>query len=408
MENSNPAMAEEKYKEAEGLTTNASDKDIYKNNQAIALKKQGDALRANNDPASAITKYNEALLKANEQETKDYINDEKAGALNQQGLEFGNNKEYGKAAEKFEAAYQVCTSQTFKDNRDQARAEALNVEGDKLYNSKQYSQAIVKYEEACNKCPKSKAEALNRFKDNISLTEAEILNLEGDKLYNSKQYSQAIAKYEEAYNKCPSSKDSAKNKFKNNEAIALEKQGDALRANNDLESAITKYNESLLKANQQETKDSINNERAGAINDQDFYTKCLTNLKNGLHYISEGKNELAEENFTEALEAFNMAEQEFDNANHEKSFNKILSECYVKLIILYDESGDSDRAQELCLKCYEGIFVNSEYEEIFKNIYENQKEENQIELEEYIAGIGYTQEVVDIEEEVVQLLGSSV
>ena len=124
-----------------------------------------------------------------------------------------------------------------------------------------------------------------------------------------------------------------------------------------------------------------------------------------MDFLNEGKRELAENNFDEALEALDNAEKHFDSANHLRLFD-ILSECYINLITLYNESGDSDAAQVLCRRCYESLFINSVYAQIFENIYENVQAENQMQLMEYIGSI-HIHTVEDIGEEVIQLLGNA-
>jgi len=122
-------------------------------------------------------------------------------------------------------------------------------------------------------------------------------------------------------------------------------------------------------------------------------------------FLNEGQRELAENNFDEALEALNNAEKHFDSANHSRLFNK-LAECYIHLITLYKESGDSEAAQVLCHRCYKSLFIDSVYAQMFEDIYENVQAENQMQFMEYIRSLRI-HTVEDIEGEVIQIIGNA-
>ena len=151
-------------KEAEELTTNASNKSLYKDNQALMLNKQGQALVAT-DPARAIAKYNEALCKANRQDTIDSIKNNQAAALNAQG-------------------------------------QALEIEGnnatDPTTRMEKYEAAYNKYQEAWDQCSTNRAIDLDVYNNN----KANILHSIGLEFYNKGDYLKAEGYFNQAYYGC--------------------------------------------------------------------------------------------------------------------------------------------------------------------------------------------------------------
>ncbi len=174
-------LARLRYKEAEETSEIYSNKSCYRDYQAQMLDQQGQLLVTTN-PAGAIAKYNEALCKANSQDTIDSIKRNKATALNAQGL-------------------------------------ALETEGD---NATDPTTKIAKYEAARLRCK-----------------EAEETSTDANK----------------------------QSDYRDQQAVMLDKQGQLLVATNPA-GAIAKYNEALCKTNRQDTIASIKNNQAAALNAQ--------------------------------------------------------------------------------------------------------------------------------------------
>jgi hypothetical protein len=130
----------------------------------------------------------------------------------------------------------------------------------------------------------------------------------------------------------------------------------------------------------------------------------LNHLRDGVTFLQKGKAELAEDNFDEALAVCNRAEQYFDNAYHQRLLN-ILSECYINLITLYNEAGNSDAAQDLCRKCSKNMFINSKYATTFEDIFLNIQTADQTQLINFIRDM-HIYSAEEITDQVIQLAGS--
>jgi tetratricopeptide (TPR) repeat protein len=138
--------------------------------------------------------------------------------------------------------------------------------------------------------------------------------------------------------------------------------------------------------------------------EEENINQFLNHLRDGVTCLQDGETELAENNFDEAIEACNRAEQHFNNAHHQRLLN-ILSECYIKLIILYNEAGNSGAAQALWRKCSENMFINSKYATIFEKIPLNMQASDQMQLINFISGMDI-HPVEEIADQVIQLIGS--
>jgi tetratricopeptide (TPR) repeat protein len=185
-----------KFEEAERATTDQSNKDIYKNNQALMLSKIGNVLFDNGDYSGAVDKYG--------------------------------------------AAYSKCTNsyserQTFLDNQRKAQTEitakAAFEQAERLYSSGDYDGALNKYREAIDLTSDAARRAIykNAQANSLGLWGKQ-LEQEGKESGNTEikkqRFEAARLKFEEAER--VTTDQSSKTTYRNNQGLMLSKIGDIL------------------------------------------------------------------------------------------------------------------------------------------------------------------------------------
>ncbi|WP_341751254.1 hypothetical protein [Candidatus Tisiphia endosymbiont of Piscicola geometra] len=363
-----------RFKEAEELTTNASNKTIYKNNQALLLDRQGQLLVAT-DPSGAIAKYNEALCKANDWYTIASIKNNQAAALNDQGRALeteGDNAtntitkiaKYEAARLRFKEAEELTLDASNKSLYKDNQALMLNKQGHLLV-ATDPAGAIAKYNEAL--CKANRQDTIDSIKNN----QAAALNAQGRALdtegNNSTNTITKIAKYEAARLRFKEAEElTTKTIYENNQALMLNKQGQLLVAT-DPAGAIAKYNEALCKANRQNTIDSIKNNQAAALNAQ------------GQALETEGNNATDPTTRMEKYEAaYNKYQEAWDQCSTNRAidldvYNNNKANILHSIGLEFYNKGDYLKAENYFNQAYYGCTGGFKHEQVFKDMSDKAK-----------------------------------
>jgi tetratricopeptide (TPR) repeat protein len=289
-----------KFEEAERLTTDESDRTLYRNNQALMLDKIGDILHSNADYTGAIQKYDAAIALNND---KVYHAD-KANSLIQLGR-------YQDAITSSEEALRLDGNYNRAKN---TKARAYSAWASKLWNEEKYTESAAKYKLAYETCT-SGYENEQLYRNNWYNSQAAAYNQEGHRLKVLNRFREAISEYERAYNECPDVEGVYRNNrkiYNNNKAVALNAWGWALGQEGNAEgnqaTKLRKYEAARLKFEEAEMVTTDESDRTLYRNNQSamLFTIGLALEQEG---DAEGNQATKQRKYEEARLKFEEAER---------------------------------------------------------------------------------------------------
>jgi len=219
----NPATKEEKFEAARLKFVEAyeiSTDPIYRNNQAIMLKKIGDVLFGNGDYRGAVKKYSAAYSNCTSgDEYKQLLKDNMslaeaeltAEALFDEAEELYIAGNYIKAKQEYQDAYSTSNITSAKTNyaaglakaEAEIDAHASFIEANKLFDQGRYEGASALYETAKNKSVIEREKS--KYREGIKLSENEVsakaLFDKAEELNSKGEYAKAMELCDEAYEK---------------------------------------------------------------------------------------------------------------------------------------------------------------------------------------------------------------
>jgi len=217
-----------KFEEAERLTTDESDRAIYRDHQALMLQKLGDILHSNADYTGAIQKYDAAIALTND---KAYHVD-KATSL----IELDRYQEAITSSEealRLDSDYNLAKDikATALCSQGWALDREADAEGNEAVKQRKYEEARLKFEEAerltTDECDrdiyiKNQALMLNRIGCALDQEGKD----EGNQAVKQIKYEEARLKFEEAERLTTDESD--RTLYRKNQALMLKKLGDIL------------------------------------------------------------------------------------------------------------------------------------------------------------------------------------